>query len=139
MVYTVVGHDFNYHAINKLVYERMAKRRPTKPDDMEAELADLKNQLTRQDKLLEEINNIVSGNSSYRIRGMRDVIGGIEQKMEHIETKVNTLDKKITEISDGKGKWVIRLNNIPTAITAVVLFIGSLLSIALAVKELFVK
>jgi hypothetical protein len=117
----------------------MAKRRPTKPDDMEAELADLKRQLTRQDKLLEEINNIVSGNSSYRIRGIRDVIGGVEQKMDHIDAKVNTLDKKITEITDGKGKWVIRLNNIPTAVTAIVLFIGSILSIILAVKELFTK
>jgi hypothetical protein len=121
----------------------MAKRRQTKED---MEIQQLKEHLSKQDKTLaeqslkqegvmvtlKEILFILGGSASLDVKGLRSDVKDLKKDVldlkEYVEKSENT-----------KGQFIIRLNNIPSKVVAFFVFIGTLLSIALAVKELFVK
>lgn len=110
-----------------------------KPTKEEMELLELREHLTRQDKLLgtqseklegmfttvKEILTILGGSVSMDVPGMRKDVKDLKVKVEALEKAEST-----------RGKWVIPLNTIPGAVITLVMLIGSLLGIVKTIQEL---
>ena len=121
----------------------MAKRRPTKED---MEIQQLKDHLSKQDKMLLEQREKQEGVVT-TLKEILFILGGsAAMDVKGLRADVKDLKKDVLELKDyaeksesTKGQFIIKLNNIPSKIVALFVFIGTLLSIALAIKELFGK
>lgn len=121
----------------------MAKRRLNK-DDME--IQQLKEHLAKQDKMLatqndkqegvmitlKEILFILGGSSALDVKGLRADVKDLKKDVQELKTGVDKMQST-------KGKFIITLSSIPEKIVAFFVFVGVLLSIALTIKELFIK
>lgn len=110
------------------------------------EIQQLKDHLARQDKMLNQQNDkqegvmvtlkeilfILGGSSAMDVKGLR-------ADVKDLKKDVGELKLGVEKMESTKGKFVITLSSIPEKIVAFFVFIGVMLSIALAVKELFIK
>lgn len=111
------------------------------------------------DKTLKEVLQILGGSKAMGIRGIRESVSTLEKDvkdldmslqksaLEHdkkmsqisldLEKKVNHIDSSLRHIKENEGKFTFSWADIRTRIVGLFLFIGSLLSIILAIKNIF--
>lgn len=92
-------------------------------------MADQKQALEGQGKYLSEILLILGGSASLNAPGMR---GQLKTTMD----KVQEIDVIVQKMENSKGKTTIVWADVRTKLVAILLGIGTLLSIAVAVKDL---
>jgi hypothetical protein len=120
-------------------------------DDMEIQA--LKDHLSKQDKMLteqkeeqgrqmtliKEVLFILGGSSSMDVKGLRQDFRDVRQEVSDVRKEVQKVSDKVQTMESVKGKWIIAVSSIPQKIVAFFVFVGMMLSIALAIKDLFLN
>lgn len=110
-----------------------------KPTKEEMELLELREHLTRQDKLLgtqteklegmfttvKEILTILGGSASMDVPGMRKDVKDLKADVQ-----------KLKQSESERGKWIINISSIPGMAITLIMLIGSVLGIISTVKNL---
>jgi hypothetical protein len=104
-------------------------------DDMEIE--EIRNRLTQQDKLLNEILISVRGSIAMGIEGVRPMLDEMKQSMEQVISDIAHLQrwKKMTQQKEDNA--ISSRNLLYTRILAVIGGVGTVTAVVLGIKEMW--
>jgi hypothetical protein len=111
-------------------------KRPQSNEDME--LQALKSEMQLMNKRMEEVMNILTGNTVYGIVGIKKDVHDLKSDVQNIKVDIEGMKREEIERQKKAGFFSIKLDTIPQKIAAIVTFLVLLLTAIHTIKQIFI-